>query len=87
MIDDAAQTITVHFWPQSINDLGYLQSLGAADGVRSSLAGFGVLDRGVDYVGTACAGASLYKASGAYISGHRPPCAGDGEGLLLPLWA
>ena len=45
----------LHFWPQSIDDLDYLQSLGAADGVEivtPSLAGFReVLDRGVDYVG------------------------------------
>ena len=45
----------LHFWPQSINDLDYLHSLGAADDVEivpPSLAGFQtVLDRGADYTG------------------------------------
>ena len=45
----------LHFWPQSINDLDYLQSLGAADDVEivpPNLAGFrAVLGRGADYVG------------------------------------
>ena len=45
----------LYFWSQSINDLGYLHSLGAADDVEivpPSLVGFQtVLDRGADYVG------------------------------------
>lgn len=45
----------LHFWPQSIDDLDYLHSLGEVDGVEivtPSLAGFQeVLDQGADYVG------------------------------------
>ncbi|MCR2051734.1 polysaccharide pyruvyl transferase family protein [Actinomyces bowdenii] len=45
----------LHFWPQCIDDLAYLRSLGQSQGVRvvaPSVSAFGaVLDTGVDYVG------------------------------------